>query len=106
MENQYQKLGGSRIIQGASNSFREWKLSNNLLDIPFHRVNFTWTNNREGKEVIYERIDKAFYNDSWKDRYPEAYVINLPILLSDHSLIILDILPRKVSRKRPYKLES
>ena len=47
VEDNSQKLGGSRIIQGV-NAFRDWKETNKLLDIPFHGVQYTWTNNREG----------------------------------------------------------
>lgn len=77
-------------FQGAK-KFIEWRIQNKLFDIPFHGVNFTWTINREGNDVIYERIDKAFCNDLWKSNHPEAFVTNLPILLSDHSPIILDL---------------
>lgn len=67
----------------------DWKLHNNLLDIPFQGVNFTWSNNISNTEAILERIDKAFYNVEWKDKFTEAEVWNLLILLSDHSPVIL-----------------
>lgn len=94
VENHSEKLRGSKIIQGVR-SFQEWKTSNNLLDIPFRGVRFTWTNNREGQEVIYERIDKAFCNDSWMSRFRDVFVNNLLVLLSDYSPIILEFSPGK-----------
>lgn len=90
MENKEHKLGGYSSIKGAG-IFLDWKLHNKLLDIPFHGVNYTWTNNGINKETIYERIDKAFSNEEWKNQFPEALIWNLPILLSDHSPIILQI---------------
>lgn len=93
MEHRNKKLGGSNKIQGGG-EFIDWKIWNKLLDIPFHGVNYTWTNNREGKEVIYERLDKAFCNDEWKLNHYEAHVTNIPILLSDHNPII------QISRRR------
>lgn len=106
VENHDQKLGGSDILRGANN-FREWKLHNRLIDIPFHGVDFTWTNNRKEKEAIYERLDKAFCNLQWRDNFPQAEVWNLPILISDHSPIILH--PSGASsdkKKRQYRLDA
>ena len=34
----------------------------NLSEIPLKGQFMTWTNNREGEEVIWERLDKAFAN--------------------------------------------
>lgn len=104
VENNEQKIGGSNLIRGAS-VFREWKLENNLIDIHSHGANFTWTNNRKNKEVIDERIDKVFSNKEWKDMFPETW--NLPILLSDHSPIILHLYEKlQAKKKRPYRLDA
>ena len=106
VENKDKKLGGSLLIQGAS-SFIDWKFHNNLLDIPYQGVNFTWSNNRSNAEAIYERIDKAFCNVEWKDKFTEAEIWNLPILLSEHSPIILQIHGAQDKRKkRPYILDA
>ena len=103
METKVQKLGGSTTIRGASN-FLDWKLRNILLDIPHQGVNYTWTNNRTKDEVIYERIDKAFCNPDWKDTFPEAKIWSLPILLSDHSPIILHLKPQHLNRLDAWSL--
>ncbi|XP_074306225.1 uncharacterized protein LOC141641466 [Silene latifolia] len=45
-------------ISGAY-EFNNWKLRNELLDIPFKGPRFTWCNNRKDEKRVYERIDKA-----------------------------------------------
>ncbi|KMT12684.1 hypothetical protein BVRB_4g087820 [Beta vulgaris subsp. vulgaris] len=98
-------MGGSQSLKGAS-QFLEWKLDNKLLDVPYQGVNYTWTNNRSNDEAIYERIDKAFCNTQWRDSFPDAEVWNLPILLSDHSPIVLQLrAPSLGKKKRPYRLD-
>lgn len=62
VENKDQKLGGTRYLKGANN-FLNWRLQNKLIEIHFHGVKYTWTNNREGDNAIYERMDKAFNNN-------------------------------------------
>ena len=106
VENNNQKLGGSLVIRGAT-QFLDWKLINHLLDIPYHGVNYTWTNNRSNSAAIYERLDKAFCNSEWMDNFPDAEVWNLPILLSDHSPLILQLRKQSIGkRKRPYRLDA
>lgn len=106
VENKEQKLLGSELIRGAK-GFLCWKLHNKILDIPFHGVNYTWTNNITNHEAIYERIDKAFCNEAWKCKFPDAALWNLPILLSDHSPLILQLHPTQTQKKaRPYRLEA
>ncbi|XP_010692808.1 uncharacterized protein LOC104905866 [Beta vulgaris subsp. vulgaris] len=106
VESKHQKIGGTHSLQGAKN-FIDWKFHNKLIDIPYQGVSFTWSNNRSGTEAILERIDKAFCNSNWKDSFNDAEIWNLPILLSDHSPIILHLNGTQIKRKRrPYKLEA
>lgn len=106
VESNNKKLGGSLTLKGAA-KFLEWKLDNKLLDVPYQGVNYTWTNNRSNDEAIYERIDKAFCNSDWRDSYPDAEVWNLPILLSDHSPIVLQLQEfNKGKKNRPYRLDA
>lgn len=105
LENSTQKMGGNSFFPGA-NSFTKWRMDCNLMDIPYHGVNFTWTKNRENEDTVFERIDRAYCNDLWRTAFPEPTITNYPIFLSDHGPIILDCHPKETKRRRPYRIES
>lgn len=54
-----QKLGGNSVIPGAHN-FSKWKVDCGLMELPYHGAHFTWTNDREGGNSIFERLDRAY----------------------------------------------
>ncbi|KAL2897057.1 Coagulation factor VIII [Bienertia sinuspersici] len=100
-----QKSGGSKYLPGAA-KFTEWRVGNGLIELPSHGPAFTWCNNREGKGIIYEQLDRAYCNEQWRNMFPEALVVNHEILASDHGAILLETPPRKIKKKRPYKIEA
>ncbi|XP_074289270.1 uncharacterized protein LOC141614425 [Silene latifolia] len=82
------KLGGSNNIRGQID-FINWNLDNDLLDIPFFGPPCTWMNSRHDNSLLYERLDKGYASSQWLHLFPSAYVLHLPILVSDHAPIIL-----------------
>ena len=79
----------------------------NMIDIGFSRPRFTWTNRREVKDLIQERIDRFFVNPSWCLVYPDARVVHLTRCHSDHCPVLLELHPRRSnSRKRPFKFQT
>lgn len=105
LENASQKLGVNSVIPG-SFQFQTWKIECNLLDLPYHGVPYTWTNNRENEEAIFERLETVYCNDAWRTTFPQAIVITFPIFISDHGPIILDYNPTNMTKKRPYRIEN
>ena len=100
-----QKMGGSEYIPGKE-QFSLWKHQLNLSEIKFQGQNFTWCNNRSESERIYERLDRAYATESWLHRFSEAMILNMPILISDHSPILLITSPIKPKKKSPIKMEA
>ncbi|XP_056695114.1 uncharacterized protein [Spinacia oleracea] len=100
-----QKVGGSLNIPGKED-FMNWRNKWQLLEIPFHGLNYTWSNNRGENDCIYERLDRGYAREGWHNLYPEANIINLPILVSDHSPIILDTNSERRKKKRLCKIDS
>lgn len=67
---------------------------------------FTWTNKRQGVDCVFEKLDRAYCDEHWKEIFPNAQLQILPIFLSDQNPIILDCNPTHLKRRRPYKLEA
>ncbi|KAL2895344.1 Protein mab-21, partial [Bienertia sinuspersici] len=74
------------VIQGLQ-SFIQWRANWELIEIPFHGAQYTWCNNREGDQRIYEHLNRAYVSHDWPQMYPEATIINFPITISNHSPI-------------------
>ncbi|XP_074278011.1 uncharacterized protein LOC141601616 [Silene latifolia] len=92
-------------IRGAC-SFNNWKMRNELLDIPFKGPRFTWCNNRKGVHRIYERLDKALGSKEWFTLFPDTGIKHHPIQISDHAPIEIDLNLTTTKGKKPYKLDA
>ncbi|XP_074314657.1 uncharacterized protein LOC141649888 [Silene latifolia] len=99
------KFGGSSSIRGQVD-FMTWKLLNCLIDIPFFGPRFTWMNGQLGDKCIMERLDRAYATQEWFDVFPQTSLLNLPILISDHSPIILHLFHAQNTFKRPYRIDN
>ncbi|XP_074278466.1 uncharacterized protein LOC141602056 [Silene latifolia] len=100
------KLGGSsQGIRGAD-LFTYWKNKNCLMDIPFKGPKFTWCNNRESSQRIYERIDKGYASVDWISFFPNTFIKHLPIQISDHAPIIIDTNMTMPMKRKVYRLEA
>ena len=53
--------------------------------------------------IIFERPDRAYSTTYWKDMFNNSYMLNLPIVCSDHSPIILVVQEQIKLRGKPYK---
>ena len=60
-----------------------------LNDIGFKGHQYIWFGIREG-EVINERLDRRMANIEWMQEFPNMAIINLPVVGSNHSSIILN----------------
>jgi exonuclease III len=86
-----EKKGGARASIQRCNQFVNNINKCNLMDLGAVGAKFTWKGPiYEGRERIFERLDRALCNDDWRLNYPEAIVRVLPrIDFSDHHPIIL-----------------
>ncbi|KAK9689166.1 hypothetical protein RND81_09G040100 [Saponaria officinalis] len=63
----------------------------NLDELPSHGGPFTWTNNQDGVDRGWSRLDWAFVNPLWVLLFPNAMVNILPPGSSDHSPLMVTI---------------
>ena len=66
----------------------------------------TWNNNREGSELLWERLDRGFTNNHWIINHDAAQLINLSVFHSDHGAMILSTRTKSTFFKRPYRFEA
>ncbi|XP_074277163.1 uncharacterized protein LOC141600809 [Silene latifolia] len=53
-----------------------------------------------------ERLDRAYANNDWLHFFPDASIMHLPILISDHAPIILKFFPPSKVCRCPYRLDN
>lgn len=99
------KFGGSPIIRGGER-FNEWLIDTGVIEVPFSGPRFTWTNKREGRKLIMERLDRAYVSQSWFDEFPNGRVYNEPLVCSDHAAILYNSDCVTRFSNRPYQIES
>ncbi|XP_062096257.1 uncharacterized protein LOC133811163 [Humulus lupulus] len=72
-----------------------------LEDIKFNGNFFTWNNKQEGKDRVYEKLDRFLANHKWMDKYTTAEVTFFPEGEFDHSPGLLSIYPNMQNSKKP-----
>ncbi|OMO80770.1 reverse transcriptase [Corchorus capsularis] len=94
----------SHSLQGAE-SLRECLDICNPSEVAAKGQHFTWTSNREEEIITWERLDRAFANPAWFRSFSDAVLTNLPLTVSDHGLMILQLEKSEHFRRRPYRFE-
>lgn len=101
------KFGGRAVSNSRSFDFKECLDSCNMIDLGFSGPRFTWTNKREVRALIQERIDRFFVNPGWCTMYPDAKITHLTRCHSDHCPVLLESKPINHRHlPRPFKFQS
>lgn len=77
-----------------------------LRDIRSSGVFCTWTNNKEGDRILFEKLDRVMADEEWQRHFPKAASLFLPIQRSDHSPIIVDLCWKEGPKCRPKRFEE
>lgn len=65
------------------NNFNKFIQNNNLIDLEYIVILFTWYNKRENENAVFVRLDSALANYRWLNLFPNVILNNLPIFGSD-----------------------
>lgn len=79
----------------------QWTDALNLLDLGFQGQPYTWSNRREGEELVSERLDRVLCNPEWRILFEEATLYHLETQGSDHCPILLMIKPQDDAARKP-----
>ncbi|RYR10811.1 hypothetical protein Ahy_B05g079295 [Arachis hypogaea] len=79
-----------------------------LIDLGAKGSKFTWKGAiRNGREIVFKRLDRGLSNADWRLRYSEAVVSCLTRTHSDHHPLLIEIDGSPNSRdNRPYRFET
>ena len=74
-----------------------------LSDLGFIGPKYTWCNNRTPSKRIWKRLDRAFVNDLWAQRYHSNTIKHLARTGSDHRPLLMQTLSNKNDFIRYFK---
>ncbi|XP_072951731.1 uncharacterized protein [Typha angustifolia] len=86
--------------------FSSWIDKAGLMDLGFAGPAFTWSNRRSPCSLSRERLDRVLACPRWSSFFPEARVLHLPAILSDHNPVLLETLPVIRRGKLRFRFES
>ncbi|XP_047251490.1 uncharacterized protein LOC124886655 [Capsicum annuum] len=103
------KYGGNAINNSRAGHF--WNCINNckLLNLGFKGSKYTWTNKRYRNRgnLILERLDRCFANETWIHKLPEATVTHLSKIHSDHCPLLIGLSKaNQGTLDKPFKVKS
>lgn len=67
------------------------------MDLELKGCSYTWTSNPRNREVTKEKLDRVLANLPWLMDFSNVMAIALPVISSDHSSILLHLLPKAKS---------
>lgn len=85
--------------------FRDFLDITGLMDLDLKGCGFTWFSNPRNGRVTKEKLDRVLVNWPWRLFFPHALAMALPTVTSDHSPILLHLVP-KVKSGRSFNFES
>ncbi|KAG8380712.1 hypothetical protein BUALT_Bualt06G0044500 [Buddleja alternifolia] len=84
-----EKKRGKSFVSSSNGGFKNILDEGGLVDLGFDGHPYTWSNKRDGWANIQLRLDRCVANTGWIGCFPRAFVSHLPMINSDHSLLLL-----------------
>ncbi|KAL0340447.1 UNVERIFIED_CONTAM: hypothetical protein Sradi_4561500 [Sesamum radiatum] len=89
--------------------FREALSDCELVDLGFSSDPFTWSNRDPTPNTVWERLHRACANIDWIHRFPTTSVSHIPLLCSDHKVVLVGLKTERVFSKgksKPWRFEG
>ncbi|KAF7131590.1 hypothetical protein RHSIM_Rhsim09G0083100 [Rhododendron simsii] len=100
------KFGGNLPDLGRIRAFNDMLNDCRLVDLGCIGPRFTWRNNRAEGGFIMERIDMAFANMEWRERFDTALVFVEIAVGFDHNPLLINTNFSLNKVRRPFRFES
>ncbi|XP_027076005.1 uncharacterized protein [Coffea arabica] len=100
------KNGGGRTRPNWTfTDFKDFINKNELLDVGFEGLSWTWSKLWEGEGEIKQRLDRALASVDWCEVFKDARVTHIEVEASDHNIILLETEPRIRKPKRRFHFD-
>ncbi|XP_028067860.1 uncharacterized protein LOC114270518 [Camellia sinensis] len=99
----FEKMGGRENWSRANEVFNSMVLDSELEDLCCKGCQFTWSNKQGGGNFITSKIDRVLVNERWLTVNPNSYALFLPLGVSDHSPVIVQLGGEETKLKKPFK---
>ncbi|XP_031111990.1 uncharacterized protein LOC116015963 [Ipomoea triloba] len=89
----------SSLTVQRSSDFVSWIHDEGLIDLGFSGPRLTWIKGNSSVTAKGARLDRALCNIEWRQRFPNASVVHLPRISSDHAPILIrreDVISNRV----------
>ncbi|XP_062094243.1 uncharacterized protein LOC133800304 [Humulus lupulus] len=83
------RIGGKVISHKELEDARKWLDLGIVEEMNLLGSYYTWSNNQDGNNRIFSKIDRVFINEAWIDTFPNVNAIASWEVVSDHYAIIL-----------------
>nr|XP_023913965.1 uncharacterized protein LOC112025518 [Quercus suber] len=101
------KFGGNPVNIKRALKFKDCLDVCGMMDLGFCGPKFTWSNLRNIRVLIFEKLDRCFANVSCRSVFPEAVVQHLTRIHSDHNPILLKLFKDKgLGLPKPFRFQS
>lgn len=87
----HERLGGRLPLKIACFEFMKWSNQNALVHLETNGVKFMWTNKREGRAFMAQRLDRAICNEDWIDNWTVSSCNTLIKCFSDHFPLLITL---------------
>nr|XP_027120381.1 uncharacterized protein LOC113737334 [Coffea arabica] len=97
-----EKWGGNERSEGSFRDFKGFISENELVDIGFVGVPWTWCNTWEGEGEVKERLDRCLGSVGWVQVYEKVTCEHIGMEASDHCLLMVDTKPQQRNGRRRF----
>ncbi|XP_062080436.1 uncharacterized protein LOC133785198 [Humulus lupulus] len=83
------RMGGKTISPNEFEDARKWLDLGHVEEMKLLGSYYTWSNNQDGTNRIFSKLDRVIINEDWLDTFPNVNAIANWEVVSDHCAIIL-----------------
>ncbi|XP_062152043.1 uncharacterized protein LOC133860458 [Alnus glutinosa] len=99
-------MGGLPYASSSTDFFHEFVNSFGMIDLGFIGNPFTWSNHRDGHQLIRQRLDRGMASSQWVHLFPSFSILHLPASAFDYNPLFLNTVHYDSTLARPFKFEE